>query len=370
MKNKSFPKKAFWICLALFAYSCAVMLVSFKITAFSEWYSRNISAFLRRVLSGLTGVFPFSIAEILVIAVLPILVIVTLVSLVGLVFLKKKACSKILGIVPCAVLCAASLFANVFGVCYNRLSAEQNFGLSEKKTISKDELYNVSDKLRSELEITSESVEFNTDGASVCPYSWKELNRKIDKGYDNLRKEYGFVSNIKAPAKRILLSPIMTYAHISGIYMPLTGEANVNTNYPDYVVCYTTAHEKAHQRGISGEDEANFIAYLACAASEDDYLVYCAQMSMYDYFLSAVYDTDSGMYSSLLSESPKKVLSEMDSYYRFFEKYRNSAASDVAYEVNDAYLKTLGQDEGVKSYDLVIRLMTEWYEKHGNVGFN
>ena len=62
------------------------MFVSFKSTAFSEWYSRNISAFLRRVLSGLTGIFPFSIAEILVIAVLPILVIVTLVSLVGLVF--------------------------------------------------------------------------------------------------------------------------------------------------------------------------------------------------------------------------------------------------------------------------------------------
>ena len=370
MKSKCFPKKAFMICLTLFVYSGILMFASFKSRAFSEWYSRNVSAFLRSVLSAVTGILPFSLAEILVAAVLPTVVIITLVSLVGLVFFKRKAFSKVLGIVLCAVLCAASLFANVFGVCYNRFSAERSFGLDEKKTISKDELYDVSDKLRDALEITSKNVSFSADGASECPYSWKELNRIIDKGYDNLRKQYDFVSDIKAPAKRIILSPLMTYTHISGIYMPLTGEANVNTNYPDYVVCYTTAHEKAHQRGISGEDEANFIAYLACAASGDDYLVYCAQMSMYDYFLSAVYDTDALMYSSLLSDSPENVLREMDSYYRFFEKYRNSAASDVAYEVNDAYLKTLGKDEGVKSYDLVIRLMTEWYEKHGSIGFN
>lgn len=358
------------ICLALFAYSCVIMLASFKSGAFSEWYSRSISAFLRSVLSAVTGIFPFSLAEILVAAVLPILAAVTLVSLVGLVFRRKKSCSRVPGIVLCTLLCAASLFVNVFGVCYNRFSAEHSLGLDEKKAVSKEELYSVSEKLRECLEITSENVSFDSDGASVCRCSWKELNKKIDNGYDNLRKEYDFVSDIKAPAKRILLSPIMTYTHISGIYMPLTGEANVNTNYPDYVVCFTTAHEKAHQRGVSGEDEANFIAYLACAASGDDYLVYCAQMSMYDYFLSAVYETDSQMYSSLLSESPENVLREMDSYYRFFEKYRNSATSDVAYEVNDAYLKTLGEDEGVKSYDLVIRLMTEWYEKNGSIGFN
>ena len=48
-----------------------------------------------------------------------------------------------------------------------------------------------------------------------------------------------------------------------------------------------------------------------------------------------------------------------------FEKYRYSAASEVANEVNDAYLKTLGEGDGVESYGLVIELMSAYLKSGG-----
>ena len=36
----------------------------------------------------------------------------------------------------------------------------------------------------------------------------------------------------------------------------------MNVDYNDYNLVFTCAHEMAHQRGLSKEDEANFIAFL------------------------------------------------------------------------------------------------------------
>jgi len=45
---------------------------------------------------------------------------------------------------------------------------------------------------------------------------------------------------------------------------PFTGEANVNISMPHTSIPFTACHEMAHQIGFAREDEANFIAYIAC----------------------------------------------------------------------------------------------------------
>ncbi len=348
-----------------FALSLVILFAAVKNEGFAGWYSNTVSAFLRYVLSVVTGILPFSLAEMLVVIGLPIILVYTLVKLVRWVFFKRKNAARALLYVFNAVVLCFSLFVNTFGVCYNTASLEKRMGLQREK-INKFQLELLAKQFSVALEKDVKNVRFDEEtGASVMPYSWDELNSKLDKGYEKLRADYDFLSYCNADAKKILFSPIMTYTHISGIYMPLTGEANVNTNYPKYVVAYSTAHEKAHQRGVASEDEANFVAYLACIASEDDYLVYCAHMSMYDYMLSALYSSDEELYRKLIEESPKEVFGEMYAYSVFFDKYRDSKASEVADNVNDTYLKTLGQEEGIQSYGLVVELMAAYAKKYG-----
>ena len=119
----------------------------------------------------------------------------------------------------------------------------------------------------------------------------------------------------------------MTYTHISGIYSFFTGEANLNTNYPDFVNVYTTAHEMAHQRGISREDEANFTAFLVCIESESTYVRYSAYLNMFEYLSSALYSADYSLWLDAYSRLSFKVSGELSAYSRF--SYFSSSGKGV-----------------------------------------
>ena len=339
----------------LLAYTSVVVLFCIFSRQFSEIYCRTVSAFLRKVISSVTGVLPFSIAEILLFLI-PLIWIVSELILAFRKRFKYKSFALRIFVFVCVLV---FLFVNVFGVCYTRWSLEKNmeFGIVD---FSDTELKASAEFVRNRLVKSCDGITFLQNGASENPHDWKTLNKKIDSGFERLRKEYNFLSDVKADAKKIALSRYMTYTHISGIFMPFTAEANVNINYPDYVVAFSTAHEKAHQRGVAGEDEANFVAFLACLASEDEYLEYAALLSMYDYYLDEAYISDREMYYDLLNGTDKRILREMYAYSVFFDEYRNSTASVVADKVNDTYIKTMGDSGGVKSYGRVVKLATSY----------
>src|SRR5207237_4159011 len=77
------------------------------------------------------------------------------------------------------------------------------------------------------------------------------------------------VPRVGGRPKEVVLSPLMSYLGIAGIFIPFTGEANVNATLPDCEIPFTACHELAHQRGYAREDEANYIAYRACRAHPD-----------------------------------------------------------------------------------------------------
>ncbi len=357
--------KSFFIAnVVILVLAIGVMLLCFKNAAFSSVFCGFVAVILRIALSLLTGLLPFSLAEFVVVAVLPAAVVFLIVCIIRALFFKSGRAKNALCFTLGAVCLGVSVFILSFGVCYSQKTLSDKMSL-EKEKITKERLLEISQVLKDKL---YEYDGFLTDkrGASQNPHSWTELNKLIDVGYERMKKDYpGAVSSAFGNAKKIKLSNFLTYTHISGMYFPLTAEANVNTNYPDFVVAFSTAHEKAHQRGIAGEDEANFAAFLSCIYSEDKYLEYCAYISMYDYFLSAVLSEDYDEYVRLLDESSKGTIQEFRAYSEFFKKYRNSKASKVANNVNDTYLKTLGKGDGTKSYGLVVELMCAYFEQNG-----
>jgi len=160
----------------------------------------------------------------------------------------------------------------------------------------------------------------------------------------------------------VILSEPMTYTHIAGVYSFFTGEANVNTNFPDYTIPFTVAHELAHQRGIAREDEANFVAFLVCKESDDPYIRYSGYLNLFEYVSSALYSADQELYAKVASTLNTDVRYELMAYSKFFDKYRDSVAADVSGAVNDAYLKLQGT-EGTRSYGLVVDLAVAYYKK-------
>ena len=68
-------------------------------------------------------------------------------------------------------------------------------------------------------------------------------------------------------------------------------------------------------------------------------------------------------YSEVISKTDVRIRKEIISYNEFFEKYRESVASDVSGAVNDTYLKSQGQKEGTKSYGMVVDLAVAYYKQ-------
>jgi hypothetical protein len=188
------------------------------------------------------------------------------------------------------------------------------------------------------------------------PYGYYQLSDKIYDAYNVYEEEYGTIINFKSLVKSIILSEPMTYTHISGVYTFFTGECNVNTNYPDFIVASSTTHEMANQRGIARENEANFVSFVVMSSSDDSFFKYSAYLDVYGSIMNALYSVDKELYDNAASNLNSKVKNDLKSYSNFFEKYRDSVASEVTGNINDSYLQANGQKEGTKSYGMIVDL--------------
>lgn len=59
-----------------------------------------------------------------------------------------------------------------------------------------------------------------------------------------------------------------------------------------YNIPFTTCHELSHLRGFMQEEEANFIAFLACIGSERTDFQYSGYLSGWVYCMNALYRAD------------------------------------------------------------------------------
>ena len=190
----------------------------------------------------------------------------------------------------------------------------------------------------------------------------------VMNGIDAVSKKYDFIPNLYSRTKPVMLSELMSYTHITGVYSYFTGEANINVAFPDFTIPYTAAHELAHQRGMAREDEANFIAFLVCLESDDPYIRYSGYVMTLEYLLDAHYLGDTSenhsAYRELYLTLSENVRAEQKAYYEFFQKYDDNIVADVSGAVNDAYLQSQGTP-GRVSYGLVVDLAVKYYSKQG-----
>ncbi len=364
---KTYVKKAIkitplWakISLCLGAFS-AVMYVTFLLSpTFSDFFNRYPAAFLRAVLAFITGIFPFSVAETALMLV-PLIITAVIVKIVKAAKGALRDTFKMLVSMIAVLSLFFTSFSLLFASGYRGTTLDKKLGL-ERSAVSATELDATARVLLVELKELVPQVTFAPSGSSLMPYSFFEMNDELQEAYKKAAKKYDFLPNFRSSVKPIILSEPMTYTHISGIYTFFTGESNVNTNFPDYTLPYTAAHELAHQRGIAREDEANFVAFLVCIESDDPYIRYSGYMNLYEYVLGALYEADSKAYSAIINETSNALVGEIVAYNAFFDKYRDNVVADVSGSMNDNYLQSQGQAAGSRSYGMVVDLAVAYYK--------
>jgi hypothetical protein len=249
-------------------------------------------------------------------------------------------------------------FLLLWGFNYARPSLEERIGLTAASSAA-DPGVLLDAGARTAAETARLFATFGKEGGPTSlPMAFHELDARIDEGYRSMRLPGDSIRSVTTPAKPLASSGLISYLDISGIFVPFTGEPSVNALQPDVSLPLVLAHEKAHQRGITHEGEANFAAFLVCSREEaPPYLRYAAYLFATSYLLGEASlrlpreDVDAVW--QVLGPGP---LADLRALHEFWRSYQGRASA-VANQVNDRYLRALRVPEGVESYETVVRML-------------
>lgn len=346
--------------------SAALALISFVFAiiadssyAFADFMDSTVSTAYRFLMAKITGILPFSLFEVIVYLIIPLVAF-----LIFAAFKFRRTNTEriryalsLLGV----VLLIYTAYVTALTMSYNVTPLDKRLGV-EHIDITEDNLYDTAKILLDETNALAERLEFNENGSAIMPYSLDELSEKISAAYSRLSEKHGFIKGFSSRVKPILTEGALSSVHLLGIYTFYTGEANINIDYPDFNIPYTTAHEFAHQRGIARENEANFVAFLVCLESDDDFIRYSGYLRLYEYVASSLYATNKDRYRELLRDMSDSVRGELISDSEVAEKYKDSLFGEISRKLNDTFLKMNGT-EGVVSYGLVTKLAVAYYSE-------
>lgn len=351
--------------LLLFPLSLILILIARKSSFFAERvYALHVYKWLSQLISLITGLIPLSIAEIIII-LSPFIIVALLAKFI--IHLKRDKENRITNAIKglinvlCGLSVAIFLFTLLGGLNYYRYP----FSYYSKLEIDKysvEELYGLTKQLAeqaNELRDRIESVDEN--GVFDLSMSYYQLAKEANKAMKNLAKEYPVFGGYYARPKPILLSHLMSYTEITGIFIPFTMEANVNVDITDYAIPYTMLHEMAHQRGFMREDEANYIAYLAGASSGNPELMYSSTMLALISSGNALYGQNTDLYFEIRDTYCEGIIKDIRANTDYWAKFEDTVVSTISNKMNDTYLKANAQEDGVKSYGRMVDLLLAKY---------
>lgn len=153
------------------------------------------------------------------------------------------------------------------------------------------------------------------------------------------------------------LSPpgILRKFGITGIYMPLTGEALLEKSHPQPEKTFVMAHELSHSFGVTDEGEANLVAYISCVAHPKESIRYAGHLAMWEYVLWELHRRHITVELEL-EPLVQKDLERLREERKRFKEW----VPELGDMVNDTYLKAQGIEAGTASYST----LPELYIRH------
>lgn len=285
----------YWKSVLIFSAFVLLSLLLSRIPSFCDFYTDHIFPLGLQTYGRITGLFPFSAGEILItvsgvlVLLQIVLVLLLLVSHTKKRRLKTATLKKTAGAFPAFVIryskCMLAFVLLVIWIMTANCATLYNCsklaaGGSRDTTYSFEEIREVRNMIVEQCNTLSTKMKRDANGNVVTDGN---INEKIKSAMRGLSAEYPRLSGYYPTPKPVLGSFFMYQAGYDGVYFPFSLEANYNTYISDIRYPHVACHELAHLKGYIYEDEADFIAYLACVGSDDEQLQYAGYLGVLHY---------------------------------------------------------------------------------------
>ncbi|UKJ06304.1 DUF3810 domain-containing protein [Solitalea lacus] len=307
----------------------------------------------------ITGWLPFSFGDILYTIIISIALIGIIRYIKHLIKQKENRFSVIgLGFLNSFswIILAYLIFQLLWGFNYFRQPLSEQLNLNTERG-DKEQLHKLAQFLAAEvnkthLQLTGDSLKQYRSNKGA-----QELYAIAQRGY---QQPDSFSINYFS-TKTSVYNILMNYAGIAGYYNPFSGEAQVNTNPPQFTQPFTICHEIAHQTGISAEEEANFVGYLTALKTNNSFFKYSAQLEAFIYTASELGRLDSVARKQCYLSLNKGVRADLKEYRAFWRKYENAVEPYIEWYY-DWFLKSNNQPKGIRSYNEFVNLLLGYYQ--------
>lgn len=338
---------------------CAVALQTFARRfplALETLYARQAFPALSAPIAFFSSLLPFSLAELLLYG---LLLTGTLFAGAALACVVRRCWRQALLLLLTAAFLASSMYLQFYlewGLNYSRPSINQALALPVGRR-DLESLQQLCALLAEKSNALRASLPEDVSGVADMG-SPREMLALAPQAYEKLQQEHPFFAQKVFRPKAVLASELMNYTGITGIFIPYTHESNVNIAQHSLLLGVTACHECAHQIGVAPENEANFIGFLATQCSPDPRMNYSGLMLALINAGNALARQDAAAYRQLREGYSPALLRDLRSYSLFWEQYEGQV-QEQASKVNDNYLKSQGQTQGIASYGKMTDLLLD-----------
>lgn len=322
----------------LVAAALAAALVPLDPAQVERWYSNGFYPRLQAVVTTLTNRIPVSLLDVAV-GIGIVGGAFVLVRRTGALGFRRALVRATLFLIPCLAVLYL-VFLLMWGLNYRRLPLDRKLDYDRARVT----------RAAAVTLASQAAAAMNAGFSDARGLRWDA--RALEASFARVQRLLGATrSAVPGVPKRSLLSFYFRRAAIDGMTDPFFLEIIVNRDLLEVERPFVVAHEWAHLAGYADESEANFVAWVTCLGG-DALARYSGWVSAYEYAMRPLPPADRAGVTAL-APGPREDLRAMAARYAQSSPVVREAANGVY----DGYLRANRVEDGIASYDAVLRLM-------------
>ena len=330
--------------LAVVLAAAAAALLPLPASWIERWYSNDLYPRLQIQMTTASNAIGIALLDALIVAVAALAIL----SLIRRARRRRKigwlrSVSAGLRDVVVFSACVYLAFLFVWGFNYRRVPLERKIDYEESRvtTDAARELARVSVQRLNELHAAAHAQQ------ETAP------ERTLEQAFRSAQQRLGaWFLAVPGVPKRSVLGWYFQRAAIDGMTDPFFLEVILNPDVLPFERPFVLAHEWGHLAGYADESEASLLAWLTCLEG-DERAQYSGWLAIYSHVIGNLPRSDARTLAEPLQPGPRADLAAISARLA-----RSSpTVRTVARDAYDAYLKANRIEEGIASYDAVVRLI-------------